>query len=271
MGRERNMGNQKDGSAYSTWEINRAVDLQGRHALIIGGGRGIGKKIALYYAEAGSSISLVSRSLSELEQVRTDIRKKTQCDVSLFAADATDDASMAKIISGLERLDILVFVAGTSGQVPAEKYTRELFDRIYGLNCHALYNACALSYPLLSKSEFGGRVIAIASHLGVVGLPLRTIYCSSKAAVIHYITTLAAEWAKDHITANCIAPGYTYTELSQIVLHNKAFREEVLSKTPVGFIADTDDIAGAALYLASSASRYMTGQTMVIDGGWSCV
>lgn len=260
-----------DRPIHSRYEIDRIVDLHGRHALIIGAGRGIGRKISLYFAEAGASVSLISRSLQELEQVRTDILKVTQCDVTLYAMDATDDSSMAKLISSLERLDILVFVAGTSGQVPAEKYTRELFDRIYGLNCHALYNACALSYPLLSKSEFGGRVIAIASHLGVVGLPLRTVYCSSKAAVIHYITALAAEWAKDHITANCIAPGYTYTELSQLVLQNKTFRDEVLSNTPVGFIAETDDIAGAALYLASSASRYMTGQTMVIDGGWSCV
>jgi gluconate 5-dehydrogenase len=114
-------------------------------------------------------------------------------------------------------------------------------------------------------------VINIASHLGVVALPRRTIYCSSKAAVIHYTRTLAAEWAKDHITANCIAPGYTATELAQLVLQNESFRNEVLAKTPLGFIADVGDIAGAAVFLASSASRYMTGQTMVIDGGWSCV
>jgi 2-deoxy-D-gluconate 3-dehydrogenase len=97
------------------------------------------------------------------------------------------------------------------------------------------------------------------------------VYCSSKAAVIHYTKTLAAEWAQDRINVNCIAPGYTITELAEKVLSNPEFKQEVLSKTPLGFIGETGDIAGAALFLASEGSRYMTGQTMIIDGGWSCV
>lgn len=258
-------------STRSTYEVNSVINLEGRQALIIGAGRGIGKKIAQYFAQAGAMLTLVSRTEMELKSVRKEILDETGSAPDIFAADATDEQSISKIFYSLQKLDILVNVAGTSDQVPAERYNKDLFSRIYGLNCHALFFACAQAYPLLCKSKTGGRVINISSHLGVVGLPLRTIYCSSKAAVIHFTKTLAAEWAKDHITVNCIAPGYTNTELSQLVLNNSVFRDEVLSKTPVGFIAETDDIAGAAVFLASSASRYMTGQTLVIDGGWSCV
>ena len=208
---------------------------------------------------------LIAATTSSSVNVKVEQRDRISFGVMVYGA------TISRIFSSLHGLDILVNVAGTSGQVPAEKYNKDLFSRIYDLNCHALFFACAQSYPLLCKSRTGGRIINISSHLGVVGLPLRTIYCSSKAAVIHFTKTLAAEWAKDHITVNCIAPGYTNTELSQLVLNNSTFRDEVLSKTPVGFIAETDDIAGAAVFLASPASRYMTGQTLVIDGGWSCV
>ncbi len=255
----------------STYDVNNVINLEERQALIIGAGRGIGKKIAQYFAQAGAVLTLVSRTEVELKSVRKEILDETGSAPDIFVADATDEQSISKIFYSLQKLDILVNVAGTSDQVPAERYNKDLFSRIYGLNCHALFFACAQAYPLLCKSKTGGRVINISSHLGVVGLPLRTIYCSSKAAVIHFTKTLAAEWAKDRITVNCIAPGYTNTELSQLVLNNSVFRDEVLSKTPVGFIAETDDIAGAAVFLASSASRYMTGQTLVIDGGWSCV
>ena len=258
----------KDSTGY---EVNKLVDLRGRHAVIIGAGRGIGKKIAAYYAQAGARLTLAARTSQELEATRAEILEETGVSVDLSVLDATDDDAVTALFAGLGKLDILVNVAGTSGQVPAQDYGVELFDRIYRLNCHALFLATAKAYPLLCKSPTGGRVINIASHLGVVGLPRRSVYCSSKAAVIHYTKTLAAEWAKDHITVNCIAPGYTSTELSGLVLKNPTFRDEVLSKTPLGFIAEVGDIAGAAVFLASSASRYMTRQTMVMDGGWSCV
>ena len=116
-----------------------------------------------------------------------------------------------------------------------------------------------------------GRIINIASHLGVIALPLRAAYGASKAAVIHLTRVLGAEWARYQINVNCIAPGFTLTKLSRKTLDKSDFRAEVLSKTPLGFMAEPEDIAGAALYLASDASRYMTGQTLVIDGGWSCL
>jgi len=253
------------------YEVSKLIDLRGRRALVIGAGRGIGKKIAVYFAQAGAEVAISARTASELESTKAEIARETGAAVDTFAHDATDDRAVRAMFAGLDRLDILVNVAGTSDQVPAEAYDRALFDKIYGLNCHAMFFACAQAYPLLRQSRAGGRVINIASHLGVVALPRRTVYCSSKAAVIHFTRTLAAEWAKDHITVNGIAPGYTATELAQLVLKNESFKNEVLSKTPLGFIADVGDIAGAAVFLASSASRYMTGQTMVIDGGWSCV
>ena len=252
-------------------EIERLNSLTGRNALIVGAGRGIGKEIANYFAQAGDNLVLTARSASELSLTRKHIEATTNVRVSTIPCDATDQDTMQDIFSSLEELDILVYVAGTSAQVPAQEYTKKQYEQIYGLNCHGLFSCCAMAYPLLEKSKTGGRVIAISSHLGVVGLPLRTLYCSSKAAVIHYCRTLAAEWAPAGITVNCIAPGYTSTELSQKVLKEPAFRDDVIRKTPLGIIGEVGDIAGAALFIASSASHYMTGQTIVIDGGWSCV
>lgn len=263
------MGNSKN-DRYS-YEVDKLIDLRGRHAVIIGAGRGIGKKIAIYYAEAGASLTIAARSAEELETTRSDILQDCGSKADIEVVDATNDEAVAQMFKAQKSIDVLVNVAGTSTQVAAEDYSIEVFDKIYRLNCHALYWATAKAYPFLRQSKFGGKVINIASHLGVIAMPRRSIYGSSKAAVIHFTRVLGAEWARDHINVNCIAPGYTSTELSQLVLKKPEFHAEVLSKTPLGFIAETGDIAGAAVFLASSACRYMTGQTMVIDGGWSCV
>ena len=256
-------------------EIDKLIDLQDRIVLVIGGGRGIGKAIASFCVQAGAHVVITARIELELKKTGEEFNQRFPNSTDIEIIDSTNEKKMEELFSNLRTnfgcLDVLINVAGTSAQVPAEAYSHQLFDTVYGLNCHALFNACALAYPLLKKSKYGGRVINIASHLGVVALPLRTIYCSSKAAVIHYSKTLASEWAKDNITVNCIAPGYTATELANKVLSKPEFRQEVLAKTPLGFIGEPNDIAAAALFLASSASRYMTGQTMVIDGGWSCV
>lgn len=254
-------------------KIKSLIDLQGKIALVIGAGRGIGKEIASFYAQAGANVIITSRTVAELENTCSWIKQETGKEIAYKQVDSSNlkeiDDLFDWIVEKYNGLDILANVAGTSGQIPAEKFSENDFDRIYNLNVKGLFYACSKAHSLLKASR--GKVINIASHLGVVGLPLRTVYCSSKAAVIHYTKTLAAEWAKDGINVNCIAPGYTATELAQKVLQNPEFKDEVLSKTPIGFIGNTEDIAGAALYLASSSSRYMTGQTMVIDGGWSCV
>lgn len=255
-------------------KIQTLIDLEGKVALIIGAGRGIGKEIASFFAQARAKVIITSRTIDELVKTHDWIKDEIGVEICYKQVDSTDCSQIDSLFSWIDDsfhgLDILVNVAGTSGQIKAEDFKPEDFDRIYGLNCKGLFYSCGKAHSLLLKKG-GGKIINIASHLGVVGLPLRTIYCSSKAAVIHYSKTLAAEWAKDHINVNCIAPGYTATELAQKVLKNPEFKAEVLSKTPIGFIGHTEDIAGAALYLASSSSRYMTGQTMVIDGGWSCV
>jgi NAD(P)-dependent dehydrogenase (short-subunit alcohol dehydrogenase family) len=255
--------------------IERLIDLEGKTALVSGGGRGIGKTIALYYAQAGAAVTIIARSAAELEASAREIEEKTGRKAGFIAADVCDLSQVDRVFQAIERdcgsLDVLVNAAGTAAQVPAQDFNAGVFERVYGLNCRGLFYMCGKAYPLMLKTGRGGKIINIASHLGAVGLPLRTVYCSSKAAVIHYTKTLAAEWARDRINVNSIAPGYTVTELSGKVLSDPEFKQEVLSKTPLGFIGETGDIAGAALFLASEASRYMTGQTMIIDGGWSCV
>lgn len=201
------------------------------------------------------------------------IRKLGQ-QVLTFKGDITLEKDVISLFNTVKdkfgHLDILVNNAGTCFQVKAEEMDLKIWDKTMNLNNRALFHCCQMAGRMMI-SQKSGKIINISSHLGIVGLPERVAYCTSKAAVIHFTKTLAAEWAKFGINVNCIAPGYTITKLSRKVLDNIDFRKKVLKNIPLGFIGDTEDIAGAAVYLASEVSRYMTGQTLVIDGGWSCL
>jgi NAD(P)-dependent dehydrogenase (short-subunit alcohol dehydrogenase family) len=242
-------------------------------ALVTGAGRGIGAAISRALAEAGANLALVSRTEGELEAIKSDL-EKLGCTVLTVTADITIPVEVAQLFNQVRnhfgKLDILVNNAGTCVQAKAEEMDLDVWDQIMRLNQRALFH-CSQKAAQLMIPQNSGKIINIASHLGVIALPLRSAYGASKAAVVHLTRVLGAEWAQYHLNVNCIAPGFTLTKLSRKTLDKPDFREEVLSKTPLGFMAEPEDIAGAVLYLASDASRYMTGQTLVIDGGWSCL
>jgi len=216
---------------------------------------------------------LVSRTQKELDLQALEIEKLGQ-QVLTFKGDITVEEDVINLFNAVKEkyghLDILVNNAGTSFQAKAEEVDLKLWDKTINLNNRALFHCCQMAGKMMI-SQKSGKIINISSHLGIVGLPKRVVYCTSKAAVIHLTKTLAAEWAEYGINVNCIAPGYTMTKLARKVLDNIDFKKIVLNNIPLKFIGNTEDIAGAAVYLASEASRYMTGQTLVIDGGWSCV
>jgi NAD(P)-dependent dehydrogenase (short-subunit alcohol dehydrogenase family) len=247
--------------------------LHEKVALVTGAGRGIGAAISVALAEAGANLALVSRTAGELEEIKSDLEQLGR-KVLTVTADITLQSEVVEVFTQIQKkfgkLDILVNNAGTCVQARAEEMDLDVWDQIMRLNQRALFH-CSQKAAQLMIPRNSGKIVNVASHLGVIALPLRAAYGASKAAVIHLTRVLGAEWARYQINVNCIAPGFTLTKLSRKTLDKPDFQAEVLSKTPLGFMAEPEDIAGAALYLASDASRYMTGQTLVIDGGWSCL
>lgn len=245
--------------------------LDGQNAIVTGAGRGIGEAILKALASAGCSVLAVSRSKNELMQVVDDIRNNGG-EADFFVADITKEEDRAALMSYValwkSRIDILVNVAGTSKPCAAADVTEAQWNITFDLNCKATF---FLTQQIGKKMiESGrGKIINIISHLAIASVPGRVVYSASKAALMKMTEVLAVEWAPFNINVNSIAPSYTRTKLAMEVLKEESFKNFVLDNTPIRRISEPIDMCGAALFLASEASRMVTGQTIVVDGGWT--
>jgi 2-deoxy-D-gluconate 3-dehydrogenase len=166
------------------------------------------------------------------------------------------------------RVDILVNNAGTNRPKPALEVTEEDWDAIYDLNLKGLFFLTqTLVKPMIARKY--GRIINIASTMGLVGGPLRTAYSGSKGGVVMLTKGLAVEWAPYNVTVNAVAPAFTRTPLANVLLQRKEFYQDVVSRIPMGRVGEVDDVVGAILFLASDAASWLTGQTIAVDGGWT--
>ncbi|MCL5950172.1 MAG: glucose 1-dehydrogenase [Chloroflexi bacterium] len=246
--------------------------LDGKVAIITGASRGIGEAIAQAMAHSGACTVLASRDQARLEAVAAKIGS-ISASAHVVKADIckADDVArlVAETVERFGRIDVLVNNAGVCYMEPALEVTPEAWDKTFDLNVRALFFLSQAVARQMVAQERGGKIINVASQLAVVGMARHSSYCASKAAVHLLTQVLALEWGKYHIHVNAIGPTFIRTEMAAPNLDNPTVRADILSKMPIGHVGDPVDVAGAAVFLASAASEMVTGELLLVDGGWT--
>jgi NAD(P)-dependent dehydrogenase (short-subunit alcohol dehydrogenase family) len=242
--------------------------LDGKRALVTGGGRGIGLAAASALAEAGAHVTLAARTRDEIEKAAAAIRARGQ-QAEALALDVTDLDAVRKAIAAAEPFNILVNNAGTNRPAYLMDVKVEDFDVVFALNVRAAFFVAQAVARRLIEAKLPGSIINISSQMGHVGAARRTVYCASKHAMEGFTKAMAIELAPHNIRVNSLGPTFLETPMTRPFFENKEFRDEVLSKIKLGRLGQLDDITGAIVFLASEASSLMTGSALVLDGGWT--
>jgi|TARA_B100001540_G_scaffold291071_1_gene288284 NAD(P)-dependent dehydrogenase (short-subunit alcohol dehydrogenase family) len=245
-----------------------SFQLDGRRALITGGGRGIGLAAAAALAEARAHVTLAARTKSEIEEAADTILSEGGS-ADAIVLDMLDTAAVKDVVAAAKPFDILINNAGTNRPKTMADTTEEDFDAILDLNLRAAYFVTQAVTNKMLAAKIQGSVINISSQMGHVGGPLRTVYCSSKWAVEGFTKSLAMELGPHGIRVNSIAPTVIETPLAKEMLKDSEFRNAVISKIKLGRIGEVEDLMGAIVFLASDAARMITGASLLIDGGWT--
>ena len=245
-----------------------SFDLSGKVALLTGAGRGLGRAISLAYARAGADIVATARTASELDSLCEEVRAlgRRAVAVPLDVRDLASIRAMAdRAEAELGRVDILVNNAGITVRQAALDVTEEAWDAIMDTNLKGLFFCCqAVGRGMIERR--GGKIINMASVNAVTGWPRRLVYSATKAAVVHLTHVLAVEWAPYGICVNALGPTLIETDQVREALRDPAFMAEWLAAMPMGRIGVPRDILGAALFLTSSASDFVSGQHLIVDG-----
>jgi NAD(P)-dependent dehydrogenase (short-subunit alcohol dehydrogenase family) len=242
--------------------------LDGKRALVTGGGRGIGLAAASALAAAGAHVTLAARTKPEIEDAAAALRARGE-NADALVLDVTDLAAMQAAVEKAQPFNILVNNAGTNRPKLLMDVSIEDFDVIMGLNVRAAYFIAQAVARRLLDTKQPGSIINISSQMGHVGAARRTVYCASKHAMEGFTKAMAIELAPHNIRVNSLGPTFLETPMTKPFFENKAFRDEVLSKIKLGRLGQLDELTGAIVFLASDASSLMTGSALVLDGGWT--
>ncbi len=247
-----------------------SLDLTGRTAVVIGGASGLGRAISLGLAKAGADVVASSRRLELVTSVADEIESIGRRTLRV-ATDVTDSNSLNALLSTcvaeFDGVDILVNSAGTTKKVASLEMDMSDWDKIIDVNLTGTLRACLIFGEHMLDRGWG-RIINIASIASYVGLYQVTAYGASKAAVVALTKSLAVEWASQGVRVNAIAPGVFPTDLNRDILEGTERGRELIVRTPMQRFGEADEIAGAAVFLASEAASFVTGEVIVVDGGF---
>ena len=246
-------------------------DLQGQVALVTGAARGIGNACALALAHAGADVALGLRDINTGRELAAEIaamgRRVLPLQMDVTRLDEIRQAVDATV-AHFGRLDILVNNAGLGPSNLAENVSEEDFDFTLAVNLKGTFFTSQAAGRVMIEQKYG-RIINLGSQAGLVALPTESVYCMTKAAISHLTKCLAVEWGQYNITVNAVAPTFINTPGTAEALEDAAFRADVLSRIALGRIGEPMEVASAVVFLASPAASLITGDTLLIDGGWT--
>ena len=246
------------------------LSLEGKVAVVVGGTSGIGRAISLGLAEAGADVVASARRMEQVESTADEIEAKGRRSLRV-ASDVADRASLQNLldetVAKLGKVDILVNCAGKIKRAPTLTFDEAEWNSILDTNLTGTLRACQIFGKHMLDREYG-RIINIASLNTFVALSQVAAYAASKAAVASLTRSLAVEWSAKGVLVNAIAPGVFRTALNSDLLDNTPRGKELLMRTPMGRFGNTEEVVGAAIYLASDAASFVTGQVLVVDGGF---
>ena len=246
-------------------------DLGGRTALVTGAARGLGRAFAVGLARAGADVAAADVDRAGAERTAGEVRALGRRALALDV-DVTDWTSVVAMVDaaaeGLGRVDIAFNVPGINVRKPALELTPEEFRRIVDVNLVGVFH-CARAVGARMVAEGGGRMVNVASIYGHVALEGQAAYAAAKHAVVGLTRVLALEWAPHNVRVNALAPGYVHTDLTGPLRSDAGRYQTLVDRTPMGRFAEPWEIVGAALFLVSDASTFVTGSSLAVDGGWT--
>ena len=249
---------------------SKLFSLENKVAVVTGGTSGIGRALSLGLAEAGANVIATARRQQQVDETATEIENLDRQSLRM-TSDVCDRSSLEKVLAGtldhFGKIDILINCAGRIKRTPTLTMPEEEWAAILDTNLTGTLRACQVFGKHMLERGYG-RIVNIASLNSFVALSEVAAYAASKAGVASLTRSLAVEWSKKGVTVNAIAPGVFRTELNAQLLDSTPRGQELLMRTPMGRFGRTEELVGAAIYLASDAASFVTGQTLVVDGGF---